>query len=120
MPRSYDDTASRRLRHRPANEGIALDWQDDLSLITGEPFSMRGVLLRIHPADAAGAVASWVHGIRTGVLEVEYRIRDYSGEYVEVRARIYRMGQDWMGAVRRVVCVDRQWWMPGTRHFNRN
>lgn len=125
MPFQPDDTASKRRAQKAPREDIARDWQDDLSAITGEPFHRSTFWLRVHPDDVVRVVRAVVQGCRSRRIEVEYRLRDWSGAYVAVRAAVYRIPDEhgvevWSGAVRRLVRPDCEFWPDAIRFSHEN
>jgi hypothetical protein len=80
-------------------------WRDDYLRITGEPYSLRGWLSRMHPDGVVYAIRDLVRGVVAGRIDMVYRIRAASGEYHKVRAQVRRVGNEWVGVIN---CLGRK------------
>ncbi len=72
-----------------ANEGAVEYYNRRWEEFTGAPLEGGGHSRwnLIHPHDRPGAMAAWEDAQRTGIYEVEYRLRHHSGEYLWVVSR---------------------------------
>lgn len=81
------------------------DWRSDYLRITGEPYSLHGWLLRLHPNDVVHAIREIVRGRKTGRIDMVYRLRTVAGDYHRVRGTVWLMGGQWIGVIN---CLGRK------------
>jgi hypothetical protein len=92
--------------HAPQeNQTHEQTWGDDYQRITGESYSLHGWLSRLHPEDVVSSVRDIVRGFRTRRIDLVYRVRNASGEYVRVRAQVRLMFGEWIGVIN---CLGRK------------
>lgn len=92
-----DDTATTRLKR--VIERHEEDWRADYERITGEPYNLRGWLLRLHPDDVVPAIRELHRGALVGRIDVVYRMRDAAGQYARVRGAVRLMFGRWVGVI---------------------
>jgi hypothetical protein len=112
MPQHFHDETARFRRQSLLNGDEHEDWQDDYRAITGEEWSVRSLIFRIHPGDVARVIAAWVRSQTSQAFDETYRLLDSRGCYVCVRGRVWHIAplNVWTGVLRRMDCADRIWW----------
>jgi hypothetical protein len=75
-------------------------WRDNWQQITGDEYSIRSVLHRVHPDDTPGLWRAIFHAVRTGGrFNHRYRLRSKSGSYVAVEGSARWVIDDWYGVI---------------------
>lgn len=88
------ETAARQNKGRASES-----YPNDFERITGEPYSLRAIILRTHPDDIVAAIRHLVRACAAGRFDHIYRLRAANGEYCRAHGYATMIEGRWVGHI---------------------